>query len=175
MGEGTIIELDKLAGEPVDILVNHKPIAKGEVVVIDENFGVRVTKSSLNRKDERFALKNSDGVISWVGNYYEILKIYSKKSLCAAFFFAFSFLLAQTVENQTEQEIDTQITENALSSYQDETRYVLTILKSRFYFQKRIQNLNWFFCSHGCGAFSYYWLYLSRFLLIRREEKYRCQ
>jgi flagellar motor switch protein FliN len=44
MGEGTIIELEKLAGEPVDILVNHKPIAKGEVVVIDENFGVRVTE-----------------------------------------------------------------------------------------------------------------------------------
>lgn len=44
MGEGTIIELDKLAGEPVDILVNHKQIAKGEVVVIDENFGVRVTE-----------------------------------------------------------------------------------------------------------------------------------
>lgn len=44
MGEGTIIELDKLAGEPVDILVNHKLIANGEVVVIDENFGVRVTK-----------------------------------------------------------------------------------------------------------------------------------
>ncbi len=43
-GEGTIIELDKLAGEPVDILVNHKAIAKGEVVVIDENFGVRVTE-----------------------------------------------------------------------------------------------------------------------------------
>jgi flagellar motor switch protein FliN/FliY len=44
MGEGTIIELDKLAGEPVDILVNQKLIAKGEVVVIDENFGVRVTE-----------------------------------------------------------------------------------------------------------------------------------
>lgn len=40
---GSIIELDKLAGEPVDILVNDKKIAKGEVVVIDENFGVRVT------------------------------------------------------------------------------------------------------------------------------------
>ena len=54
MGEGTIIELDKLAGEPVDILVNHKPIAKGEVVVIDENFGVRVTEilSSLERVTE---------------------------------------------------------------------------------------------------------------------------
>lgn len=44
IGEGTIVELDKLAGEPVDILVNHKLIAKGEVVVIDENFGVRVTE-----------------------------------------------------------------------------------------------------------------------------------
>lgn len=43
MSQGSIIELDKLAGEPVDILVNHKLIAKGEVVVIDENFGVRVT------------------------------------------------------------------------------------------------------------------------------------
>lgn len=41
--QGSIIELDKLAGEPVDILVNDKLIAKGEVVVIDENFGVRVT------------------------------------------------------------------------------------------------------------------------------------
>ena len=40
---GSIIELDKLAGEPVDILVNGKTIAKGEVVVIDESFGVRVT------------------------------------------------------------------------------------------------------------------------------------
>jgi flagellar motor switch protein FliN/FliY len=43
LGEGSIIELDKLAGEPVDLLVNSKLIAKGEVVVIDENFGVRVT------------------------------------------------------------------------------------------------------------------------------------
>lgn len=43
MGEGTIVELDKLAGEPVDLLVNGKLVAKGEVVVIDENFGVRVT------------------------------------------------------------------------------------------------------------------------------------
>ena len=40
---GAIIELDKLAGEPVDILVNSRLIAKGEVVVIDENFGVRIT------------------------------------------------------------------------------------------------------------------------------------
>ena len=44
MGEGTVIELDKLAGEAVDVLVNGQLIAKGEVVVIDENFGVRVTE-----------------------------------------------------------------------------------------------------------------------------------
>ena len=43
LASGSIIELDKLAGEPVDILVNSRLIAKGEVVVIDENFGVRVT------------------------------------------------------------------------------------------------------------------------------------
>lgn len=43
LSAGSVIELDKLAGEPVDILVNGKLIAKGEVVVIDENFGVRVT------------------------------------------------------------------------------------------------------------------------------------
>jgi len=42
LSEGSIIELDKLAGEPVDILANGKYIAKGEVVVIDENFGVRI-------------------------------------------------------------------------------------------------------------------------------------
>ena len=40
---GSVVELDKLAGEPVDVLVNGKLIAKGEVVVIDEKFGVRVT------------------------------------------------------------------------------------------------------------------------------------
>jgi len=44
LGPGSVLELDKLAGEPVDILVNEKPIAKGEVVVIDENFGIRVTE-----------------------------------------------------------------------------------------------------------------------------------
>ncbi|ASB89606.1 MULTISPECIES: flagellar motor switch phosphatase FliY [Bacillus] len=43
LSTGSIVELDKLAGEPVDILVNQRVVAKGEVVVIDENFGVRVT------------------------------------------------------------------------------------------------------------------------------------
>lgn len=43
LSPGSVVELDKLAGEPVDVLVNGKLIAKGEVVVIDENFGVRIT------------------------------------------------------------------------------------------------------------------------------------
>ena len=42
--KGSIVELDKLAGEPVDIMVNGRYLAKGEVVVIDENFGVRITE-----------------------------------------------------------------------------------------------------------------------------------
>lgn len=44
LNEGAVIELDQLAGEPVAILVNHKPIARGEVVIVDDNFGVRVTE-----------------------------------------------------------------------------------------------------------------------------------
>lgn len=43
LGVGSIIELEKLAGEPVDVLINGKLVARGEVVVIDENFGVRIT------------------------------------------------------------------------------------------------------------------------------------
>jgi len=43
LGPGSVVELDKLAGEPVDVLVNDRLLAKGEVVVIDENFGVRIT------------------------------------------------------------------------------------------------------------------------------------
>jgi flagellar motor switch protein FliN len=56
MSAGSIVELDKLAGEPVDIFVNHKMIAKGEVVVIDENFGVRVTEI-LSQRDRLEKLK----------------------------------------------------------------------------------------------------------------------
>ena len=41
---GTIIELDKVAGEPVEVLVNGKLVARGEVVVIEESFGVRITE-----------------------------------------------------------------------------------------------------------------------------------
>jgi len=43
LGPGSVVELNKLAGEPVDLLVNNKIVAKGEVVVIDENFGLRIT------------------------------------------------------------------------------------------------------------------------------------
>jgi len=57
MGSGSVVELDKIAGEPVDILVNGKVIAKGEVVVIDENFGVRVldiVNSNKNKSENSF-------------------------------------------------------------------------------------------------------------------------
>ncbi len=57
LGEGSIIELQKLAGEPVDLLVNGKLIARGEVVVIDENFGVRVT-DIINPMDRLVSGKN---------------------------------------------------------------------------------------------------------------------
>ena len=44
--EGSLIELEKVSGEPVDVIVNNKPYARGEVVVIAENFGVRLTEIS---------------------------------------------------------------------------------------------------------------------------------
>jgi flagellar motor switch protein FliN/FliY len=43
LGQGSVIELGKLAGEPLEILVNQKLVARGEVVVINEKFGVRLT------------------------------------------------------------------------------------------------------------------------------------
>lgn len=52
---GSVIELDKLASEPVDVLVNGKKVAEGEVVVIDKHFGIRIT--SLVTVEER--LKNT--------------------------------------------------------------------------------------------------------------------
>lgn len=59
LGEGSIIELDKLAGEPVDLLLNGKLVAKGEVVVIDENFGVRVTDIASSGKKQEMEKKDS--------------------------------------------------------------------------------------------------------------------
>lgn len=44
LSTGSVVELDRLAGGPVDLLVNNKLVARGEVVAIDDNFGVRVTE-----------------------------------------------------------------------------------------------------------------------------------
>lgn len=44
LGAGSIVEIDKTAGEPVDVMVNGRLVARGEVVVIDDNFGVRITE-----------------------------------------------------------------------------------------------------------------------------------
>ena len=57
LGPGSVVELNKLAGEPVDVKVNHKTIALGEVVVVDENFGVRVTQL-MSPADRIRALQN---------------------------------------------------------------------------------------------------------------------
>ncbi len=51
MAPGSIIELDRMAGEPVDLVVNNKVVAKGEVVIVDENFGIRIV--SLVSPEER--------------------------------------------------------------------------------------------------------------------------
>lgn len=56
LGVGSLVELEKLTGEPVDILVNGKMVAKGEVVVIGENFGVRITQI-LSKKERLYSLK----------------------------------------------------------------------------------------------------------------------
>lgn len=57
LGPGSVIGLEKLAGEPLDILVNGKYIAKGEVIVIDENYGVRI-KEILNYEERFGSIKN---------------------------------------------------------------------------------------------------------------------
>lgn len=51
---GSIVEIDKLAGEPVDLLVNNKKMAEGEVVVVDKHFGIRIT----NLIDPKDRIKN---------------------------------------------------------------------------------------------------------------------
>ena len=43
LGQGSVIELTKLAGEPLDIFINDRPIARGEAVIVNEKFGVRIT------------------------------------------------------------------------------------------------------------------------------------
>jgi len=54
LGPGSVVELNKLAGEPVDLMVNSKIVARGEVVVVDENFGLRITQ--LMTPEERLKL-----------------------------------------------------------------------------------------------------------------------
>ena len=44
LGKGSIVELDRLAGGPVDVLVNNRLVARGEVVAVDDRFGIRVTE-----------------------------------------------------------------------------------------------------------------------------------
>jgi flagellar motor switch protein FliN/FliY len=43
MGAGSVVELEKLAGEPLDIFINGKPVARGEAVIVNDKFGVRLT------------------------------------------------------------------------------------------------------------------------------------
>jgi flagellar motor switch protein FliN/FliY len=56
MGPGSVVGLDKLAGEPLDILINGKLLARGEVIVIDENYGVRL-KEIVNSGERIGSLK----------------------------------------------------------------------------------------------------------------------
>ncbi|MFT3686093.1 MAG: flagellar motor switch protein FliN [Phycisphaerales bacterium] len=57
LGEGTVVELDKLAGDPVDIYVNDRPVARGEVLVLNDNFCVRISeilnKDALDKPQHR--------------------------------------------------------------------------------------------------------------------------
>ena len=57
-GHGSVIEFEKLAGEPVDLLVEDKKIAEGEVVVVDEHFGIRIT-SLIHKEEVLKTLKSS--------------------------------------------------------------------------------------------------------------------
>ncbi len=52
LGEGSVVELDKLAGDPVDVFVNDRLVARGEVLVLNENFCVRVNEIVAGLKDE---------------------------------------------------------------------------------------------------------------------------
>lgn len=52
LGKGSVVELDRAAGEPVDVLINRRLVARGEVVAVDDRFGVRLTEL-LARKTPR--------------------------------------------------------------------------------------------------------------------------
>ena len=50
MEQGTVVELEKIAGEQVEIFVNDKLVAKGEVIVIEDKFGVRITSTNIQKQ-----------------------------------------------------------------------------------------------------------------------------
>ena len=66
LGPGSVVALNRMAGEPVDLLVNGTPIARGEVVVIDEEFGLRVTERRVGRHGRARGLAGRDpGARPW--------------------------------------------------------------------------------------------------------------
>jgi flagellar motor switch protein FliN/FliY len=52
LGEGSVVELDKLAGDPVDVFVNERLVARGEVLVLNDNFCVRINEIVAGVKEE---------------------------------------------------------------------------------------------------------------------------
>ncbi len=60
--EGDLVHIDKTSGEPVDCLINGKPIASGEVMVVDDRFSLRITDIS---DDEKLTIKSKYGLYSW--------------------------------------------------------------------------------------------------------------
>ncbi len=51
LGKGAVIELERTVGEPIDVFVNNKKVAKGEIVIVDEKIGVTLTEIVINEKD----------------------------------------------------------------------------------------------------------------------------
>ncbi|RTK93233.1 MAG: flagellar motor switch protein FliN [Rickettsiales bacterium] len=51
LGKGAVIELDRAVGEPIDVYVNNKKVAKGEIVIVDEKIGVTLTEVIMTSKD----------------------------------------------------------------------------------------------------------------------------
>lgn len=51
LGKGAVIELERAVGEPIDVYVNNKKVAKGEIVIVDEKIGVTLTEVVMNAKD----------------------------------------------------------------------------------------------------------------------------
>ena len=60
LGEGSVVELDKLAGDPVDVYVNHRLIARGEVLVLNDNFCIRISEIVANIEEQAEAAAAED-------------------------------------------------------------------------------------------------------------------